>query len=145
MILVSMGQGSEHTCSVAQACPTPCDLVSYSLPGSSVHGILQARILEWVAISSSRGSSQPRDQCRVSCITSPQGQREKPLVLRTKTMDCSSDTGFQGFQFLESTIIRFTQCHTQTAFQCILTFTLTSRLLLTENPHSFSCLLCVRP
>ena len=36
-------------------------------PGSSVHGILQARILEWVAISSSRGSSQPRDQIQVSC------------------------------------------------------------------------------
>ena len=39
-----------------------------SLPGSSVHGILQARILEWVAISFSRGSSQPRDRTRVSCI-----------------------------------------------------------------------------
>ena len=39
-----------------------------SLPGSSVHGIFQARILEWVAISFSRGSSQPRDQSRVSCI-----------------------------------------------------------------------------
>ena len=39
-----------------------------SLPGSSVHGISQARILEWVAISFSRGSSQPRNQIRVSCI-----------------------------------------------------------------------------
>ena len=39
-----------------------------SLPGSSLHGILQARELEWVAISFSRGSSQPRDQTRVSCI-----------------------------------------------------------------------------
>ena len=39
-----------------------------SLPGSSVHGILQARILEWVAIPFSRGSSQPRDQTQVSCI-----------------------------------------------------------------------------
>ena len=39
-----------------------------SLPGFSVHGILQARILEWVAIPLSRGSSQPRDQTRVSCI-----------------------------------------------------------------------------
>ena len=45
--------------------PPPCltlgNPMDYSLPGSSVHGILQARILEWVAISSSRGSSQPRD------------------------------------------------------------------------------------
>ena len=40
----------------------------YSPPGSSVHGILQARILEWVAISFSRGSSRPRDQTQVSCI-----------------------------------------------------------------------------
>ena len=40
-----------------------------SLPGSSVHGILQARILEWVAIPFSRGSSQPSDQTQVSCIS----------------------------------------------------------------------------
>ena len=46
---------------VAQLCPTLCDPVDYSLPGSSIHGILQARILEWVAISFSRGSSRPRD------------------------------------------------------------------------------------
>ena len=41
-----------------------------SLPGSSVHGILQARILEWVAISSSRGSFPPRNPTHVSCLTS---------------------------------------------------------------------------
>ena len=44
---------------VAQSCPTLCDPVDYSPPGSSVHGILQARILEWVAISFSRGLSDP--------------------------------------------------------------------------------------
>ena len=43
-------------------------LLTPSLPGSSVHGILQARILEWVAISFSRGSSQSRNQTQVSCI-----------------------------------------------------------------------------
>ena len=42
-----------------------CDTVDCSLPGSSVHGILQARILEWVAIAFSRGSSQPRDWTQV--------------------------------------------------------------------------------
>ena len=47
---------------VTQSCPTLCNHVDCSPPGSSVHGILQARILEWVAISFSRGSSQPRDQ-----------------------------------------------------------------------------------
>ena len=46
---------------VAQLCPTPCNPMNCSLPGSSVHGILQTRILEWVAIPFSRGSSQPRD------------------------------------------------------------------------------------
>ena len=46
---------------VAQSCPTLCDPMDCSPQGSSVHGILQARILEWVAISFSRGSPQPRD------------------------------------------------------------------------------------
>ena len=46
---------------VAQSCPTLCDLMDCSLPGSSVYGILQARIPQWVAMPFSRGSSQPRD------------------------------------------------------------------------------------
>ena len=44
-------------CVCGQLCPTLCDPMDYSLPGSSVHGISQARILEWVAISSLKGSS----------------------------------------------------------------------------------------
>ena len=64
--LVSKALESESE--VTRSCPTLCDPVDCSLPGSSVHGILQARILEWVAISFSRGSSQPRDRTRVSCI-----------------------------------------------------------------------------
>ena len=51
----------------AQSCPTPCDPTDYSPPGSSVHGILQARILKWVAVLSSRGASQPKVSY-VSCI-----------------------------------------------------------------------------
>ena len=47
---------------VAQSCQTLCDPIDYSPPGSSVYRILQASILEWVAIPFSRGSSQPRDQ-----------------------------------------------------------------------------------
>ena len=50
---------------VAQLCLTLCDPVDRSPPGSSVHGILQARILEWVAIPFSRGSFRPRDQTQV--------------------------------------------------------------------------------
>ena len=53
---------------VTQSCPTLCDPMDYSLPGSSVHGIFQARVLKWVAISFSRGSSGPRDQTQVSHI-----------------------------------------------------------------------------
>ena len=52
---------------VAQSCPTPCNPMDFSPPDSSVYGILQARILEWTAISFSRGSSWPRDQTWVSC------------------------------------------------------------------------------
>ena len=48
--------------------------MDYSLPGSAVHGIIQARILEWVAISSSRGSSRPRDWTHVSCISCISGR-----------------------------------------------------------------------
>ena len=46
---------------VAHLCLTLCNSMDYSLPGSSVHGVLQARILEWVAIPFSRGSSRPRN------------------------------------------------------------------------------------
>ena len=46
---------------VAQSCPTLCDPMDCSLPGSSVHGIFQARVLEWVAIAFSRGSFRPSD------------------------------------------------------------------------------------
>ena len=55
---------------VDQSCLTLCNPMDCSLPGSSVHGISQARILEWVAISSSRGSSQLRDWAWISCIVS---------------------------------------------------------------------------
>ena len=48
-------------CTCAQSCPTLCEPMDCSPPGSSVHGIFQARILEWVSISFSRGSSQPRN------------------------------------------------------------------------------------
>ena len=58
----------ESASEVAQSCPTLGDPMDCSPPGSSVHGIFQARILEWVAISFSRGSSLSRDRTRVSRI-----------------------------------------------------------------------------
>ena len=51
-----------------QSCLTLCDPLYYSLPGSSVYGILQVKILEWVAIPFCRESSRPRDLTQVSCI-----------------------------------------------------------------------------
>ena len=66
------GQGLGSKISVrvlaAQSCLILCDLMDFSPPGFSVHGISQARIMEWVAISLSRGSSRPRDQTQVSHI-----------------------------------------------------------------------------
>ena len=58
----------EHVCSGAQSCLTLCNLMNCSLPGFFVRGIFQARILEWVAISFSRGFSWHRDQTRISCV-----------------------------------------------------------------------------
>ena len=67
---------------VAQSCLTLCYPVEYNPPGSSVHEILQARILEWVAIPFSRGSSQLRDWTQVSHNAGdslPAGPQGKPM------------------------------------------------------------------
>ena len=66
-------------CSFAKSCLTLCDPMDYSPSNSSVHGISQARILDWVAIFSSKGSSQPRDQTQVSCLASGFFTTELPM------------------------------------------------------------------
>ena len=72
-----------------QLCLILCNPRDRSPHGSSVHGILQARILEWIAISFSKGSSQPRDHTHVSCIsdglftTEPLGKPLIPSILYT--------------------------------------------------------------
>ena len=58
-----------RTRALTQSCLTVCHPMDCSSPGSSVHGIFQARILEWVAISYSRGSSPPRDWNFISCVS----------------------------------------------------------------------------
>ena len=58
-----------HACTHALSCPPLWDSMDCSPPASSIHGIFQARILEWIAISHSRGSSQPRDRTNASCIS----------------------------------------------------------------------------
>ena len=62
-----------------------CDLKDCSPPGSSVHGILQSRILEWAAISFSRESFQPRDRIYIACIAGGSFTTEPPGILNTRT------------------------------------------------------------
>ena len=80
---------------IAQLCLTLCDSVDCSSPGFSTHGILQTRLLEWVAISFSRGSSRPRDQTRVSfCLlhwqvgSLPLAPPKKPSAFLHFTPNC---------------------------------------------------------
>ena len=72
--------GIKKESEVAQLCLTLCDPMGCNLPGSSVHGILQARILEWVTVPSSRGSFQLSDQTRVSYVSCTGRQALLPLV-----------------------------------------------------------------
>ena len=73
---------------VGKLCPIPCDPMDCSPPGSSVHGIFQARILEWVAISFSRGSSWPRDQTHWQVDSLPLSHRGR--VYYTYLTSCLS-------------------------------------------------------
>ena len=88
----------KKVCEVAQSCPTLCHPMDCSLPGSSVHGIFQARILEWVAISFSRRSSWPRNWTQVSRIVgrhltiwahqgSPKKKKKKGLQITSDDND----------------------------------------------------------
>ena len=94
VVLVSVVQKSESVIYIythivvvvliAQLCPTLCDPMDYSWPGSSVHGILQARILEWVAIPFSRGSSDPGIEPGSPTLQAdslPSELRGKPIIL----------------------------------------------------------------
>ena len=82
---------------VTQSCLTLCNAMDCISPGSSVHGILQARIMEWVAIPFSRGSSQPRDQTSISCLlhrqsgSLPPAPHGRPKDLRAKTVKLSKE------------------------------------------------------
>ena len=69
-----------------QSCPTLCSSMDYGLPGSSVHGILQARILEWVATSFSGVSFQPRD--RITSPVAPALQVDSLLLSHQGTPEC---------------------------------------------------------
>ena len=67
LVLLGISSPLCCVCLLGHSCPTLCNPMHCSPPDSAVHGIFQARILEWVAISSSRGSAQPRDHTQISC------------------------------------------------------------------------------
>ena len=90
---------------VTQSCLTLCDPMDCSPPGSSVHGILQARILECIAIPFSRGSSQPRDRTQVSCIAG--------------RLYLMSHQGSQFISYLYSDIVKFKKFLTFDNFRLI--------------------------
>ena len=93
----------------AQLCLTLCDPMDCSPPGSSVHGTFQVRILEWVAISSSRGYSWPRDWTPVSCISCIAGRFLKEQQdMDWNMFDCLSQT--LPTVFLISTITYSSYC-----------------------------------
>ena len=82
-------------CLVAKLCPTLCNSMDYSPPGSAVHGISQARILEWFAIPFSRGSSQPNDRTHISCLagrffTAEPQDSELNWVLKNEAVQCQA-------------------------------------------------------
>ena len=79
----------EKESEVTQSCLTLWDPMDYSLPDSSVYGIFQARVVEWVAISFSRGSSWPRDRTRVSCVVG-RCLLSEPPILKHKTKNYES-------------------------------------------------------
>ena len=95
----------------AQSCLALCDPMDCSPPGSSLHGIFQAWILEWVAISFSRGSSPPRDHTRVSSIV---GRRFTVWATREALSlpeECHSSGGFGGPQTHTHTLSPAAQPH----------------------------------
>ena len=109
----------ESESEVAQSCPTLCDPMDCSPPHFSVHGIFQARVLEWVAISFSRGSSRPRDQTQVSCIVS-------------KMLYCLSHQGSN------TVSLRCTTCWFDTFIYCnLITIIMLANTSLASNTYHF--------
>ena len=102
----------ESESEVAQSCPTLCLPMAYSLPGSSIHGIFKARVLEWVIISFSRESSQPRDRTLVShivgrcfhCLSHQGGNDINRFPVCTFSSQCGTliFLGIEGKQSLKS-------------------------------------------
>ena len=99
---------------------TLCDPMDYNPPGSSIQGIFQARILEWVAISFSRGSSRPRDQTDISWVSCTAGRFftcEPPASL--KLSECNSETSVSPERFLVEKKVGWLMCRESLKSHCI--------------------------
>ena len=83
-----------------QSCLTLCDPMECSLPDCSVHGILQARIPEWAAMHSFRGSSQPKDQTHISCRSCTAGG-----FFTTEPPGKSKNTGLDSLSLLQGNLL----------------------------------------
>ena len=94
-------------------CPTLCDPMDYNAQGSSVHGILHARVLEWVATSSSSGSSQPRDRTHVTYVScTGRWVLYHQCHLGSAVTSCLSKMQILGFQnrFMPSEALQWGPC-----------------------------------
>ena len=112
MFILTLPLPCSTLCLAAQSCQTLCDPMDCSPPGSSVHVVLQERILEWVAMSSSRTSSPPRDWTQVSCLAGrffivwatredlPIGDTQSPALSSAVTPHVRTTKGPQQFQTL---------------------------------------------
>ena len=113
-IACSSESESESESEVAQLCPTLCDTMDCSLPGFSVYGIFQARLLEWGAISFSRGSSRSRDRTLVSRIADQIRSVAQFCPTLCDPMNCSTPGLPVHHQLLE-----FTQTHVHSVSDAI--------------------------
>ena len=116
------------------------DPVDCSLPTSSVHGILQARMLKWVAMPSSMGPSQPRDQTHVSCISctadrfftaEPWGKHQENLsslkIIAASQGTCESELAFYFFYFSFSWPLKVSARHSPIILSTVLALITTSQ------------------
>ena len=122
---------------VAKPCLTLCDPTDWSPPGTSVHEMLQARILEWIAISCSRGSSPPRDPTHVSCLagrlftTELHGKPHDPgkrYAKHPRLFELTLKLHFQSFSKSSSAV-----CHGASVLDCS---SISSRLPVTCPPSA---------
>ena len=120
MVACNYHQSKKSESKVAQSCPTLCDPMYCSLSGSSAHGIFQARVLEWVAISFSRGCSRPRNRTQVSRIA---GRRFTVWATREANLHvnvCSAVTSFNMVMCIKNECVTFPRSikSCDFAFQC---------------------------